>query len=104
MARHLHRLTGEQNLCMAGGVAYNCVANSRIRRELDYRQVFFQPAAGGAGTALGAALWLTNRRGGVPPRGVIRDVFPGPPVTQAGFRASLGRSRLYYYARADEGF
>ncbi len=102
MARHLHRLTGEQNLCMAGGVAYNCVANSRIRRELDYRQVFVQPAAGDAGTALGAALWLTNRRGGLPHREVMRDVFLGPQFTEADCRRSLDRVGLHYDVLTDD--
>ena len=102
MARHLHRLTGEQNLCMAGGVAYNCVANSRIRRELDYRQVFVQPAAGDAGTALGAALWLTNRRGGLPHREVMRDVSLGPQFTEEDCRRSLDRVGLHYDALTDD--
>lgn len=102
LARHLHRLTGEQNLCMAGGVVYNCVANSRIRRDLDYRQVFVQPAAGDAGTALGAALWLTNRRGGLLHREVMRDVFLGPQFTEEDCRRSLDRAGLHYDALTDD--
>jgi carbamoyltransferase len=57
MAEHAHRLTGERNLCLAGGVALNCVANGRIRREGPFDDVWIQPAAGDAGSALGAALW-----------------------------------------------
>jgi len=53
--RWLHDETGEENLCMAGGVALNCVANGRIRREGPFARRFIQPAAGDAGSALGAA-------------------------------------------------
>lgn len=56
MARTAHNLTGEANLCMAGGVALNAVANGRVLREGPFQQVWIQPAAGDAGGALGAAL------------------------------------------------
>src|SRR5205814_1179070 len=55
MARALHRETGMENLCLAGGVALNCVGNGRILREGPYRRVWIQPAAGDAGGALGVA-------------------------------------------------
>jgi hypothetical protein len=50
--RHLHRLTGEENLCMAGGVALNCVANGRILRESPFLRLWVQPASGDAGGSL----------------------------------------------------
>jgi carbamoyltransferase len=56
LARWLHEQTGEKVLTMAGGTALNCVANSRIWRETAFEEVWVQPAAGDAGTALGAAL------------------------------------------------
>jgi len=56
MARHAHKETGERNLCLAGGVALNCVGNGRILREGPFEHVWVQPAAGDAGGALGAAL------------------------------------------------
>jgi carbamoyltransferase len=56
MARHAHELTGERNLCLAGGVALNCVGNGRILREGPFDKIWIQPAAGDAGGALGAAL------------------------------------------------
>jgi carbamoyltransferase len=56
MARHVHRETGERNLCLAGGVALNCVGNGRILREGPFEKVWVQPAAGDAGGSLGAAL------------------------------------------------
>jgi len=55
-AIQLHRLTGEVNLCMAGGVALNCVANGKILRQAGFERLWVQPAAGDAGGALGAAL------------------------------------------------
>lgn len=56
LARHARELTGRKNLCMAGGVALNCVANGRILREKIFDEIWIQPAAGDAGGALGAAL------------------------------------------------
>lgn len=56
MAQHVHRETGEKNLCLAGGVALNCVGNGRILREGPFEKVWIQPAAGDAGGAIGAAL------------------------------------------------
>jgi len=56
MARHVRKQTGETNLCLAGGVALNCVANGRILRERIFDDVWIQPAAGDAGGAVGAAL------------------------------------------------
>ncbi len=56
MARHVHRETGEKRLCLAGGVALNCVGNGRILREGPFEEIWIQPAAGDAGGALGAAL------------------------------------------------
>jgi len=67
MARHAHRETGEKNLCLAGGVALNCVGNGRILREGPFERIWIQPAAGDAGGSLGAALsvwhqYLGNER------------------------------------------
>jgi len=57
IAGSLHERTGSRNLCMAGGVALNCVANGRIVNETGFEQLFIQPAAGDDGGALGACLW-----------------------------------------------
>lgn len=61
MARHAHRETGMQNLCMAGGVALNCVANGRLLREGPFKRIWIQPAAGDAGGALGVAFAVYHR-------------------------------------------
>ena len=67
MARYLHKVTGKENLCLAGGVALNCVGNGRILREGPFKNIWIQPASGDAGAALGAALlvwhkYLGNKR------------------------------------------
>ena len=56
-ARHAHKITGQKNLTLAGGVALNCVANGRILRDGPFENIWIQPAAGDAGGALGAALF-----------------------------------------------
>lgn len=61
IARHARELTGAKNLCMAGGVALNCVGNGAILREAGFDRCFFQPAAGDAGGALGAALTVWHQ-------------------------------------------
>jgi carbamoyltransferase len=61
MARAVHRATGLDNLCLAGGVALNCVANGRLLREGPFSQVWIQPAAGDAGGALGVAQLIWHR-------------------------------------------
>jgi carbamoyltransferase len=77
LARWLHDQTGDRVLTMAGGTALNCVANSRIWRETPFEEVWVQPAAGDAGTSLGAALQLSADAG----------VLPAPMPS-----AALGRS------------
>src|SRR5262249_19955402 len=66
MARHVHKETGEKNLCLAGGVALNCVGNGRILREGPFANLWIQPAAGDAGGALGAALSVWHQYLGNP--------------------------------------
>ncbi len=58
IADHLHQQTGERNLCIAGGVGLNCVANGRLLRESKFENVWVQPAAGDSGAAVGAAMFV----------------------------------------------
>lgn len=62
MACHVHERTGETNLCLAGGVALNCVATGKLSCDGPFKRVWTQPAAGDAGGALGAALWFWHQR------------------------------------------
>ncbi len=61
MTAFAHRETGMRDLCLAGGVALNCVGNGRILREGPFEQIWIQPAAGDAGGALGVALSIWHR-------------------------------------------
>jgi carbamoyltransferase len=61
MARHVRKETGERDLCLAGGVALNCVANGKILKERIFDRIWIQPAAGDAGGALGAALYAWHQ-------------------------------------------
>ena len=80
--RYLHDLVPSANLCLAGGVALNCVANGRLAREGPFERLFVQPAAGDAGSSLGAAalahVRLTGRR---PAVGPLEHVYLGPSFT-----------------------
>jgi carbamoyltransferase len=77
MARHVRRETGEQNLCLAGGVALNCVGNGRILREGLFKNIWVQPASGDAGGALGAAVSVWHQYLGQPRHGSSRDRMQG---------------------------
>lgn len=84
MVRHLHRRVPVESLCMAGGVALNCVANGRIRREGPFRRLFIPPAPGDSGGALGAAALVharrTRRR---PAQKRLAEAHLGPAYTPA---------------------
>lgn len=95
LGRELSRLTKARTLCMAGGVAYNCVANSRVRRELEFERIFVQPAAGDSGAALGAALWLTARRGALTNRQIMQAAYWGPEFTVEACNAAARRANLH---------
>ena len=76
-ARTAHRLTGSRNLCLAGGVALNCVGNGVIRREGPFERIWIQPAAGDSGGALGVALFIWHQLLG-------RERRPAPADSQRG--------------------
>src|SRR5437764_5381290 len=79
LAGLLHGATGADNLCLAGGVALNCVMNARLRDRGPFRQVWVQPASGDAGTSLGAALWVdTVARGNGHEHFRMDHAFLGP--------------------------
>jgi len=103
LARSAKQLTGEKNLCLAGGVALNCVANGRILREKIFDNIWIQPAAGDAGGALGAALAAWHDAGG--PRATRGDdamqgSLLGPGYSDAEIEAVL-KERGAVYKRLD---
>jgi carbamoyltransferase len=94
MARTVHRETGMENLCLAGGVALNCVGNGRILREGPFKRLFIQPAAGDAGGALGVAqlVWhrhLKQPRTVVPGQDAMKGAYLGPGYSDAEIEAFL---------------
>jgi len=96
MVRDLHQRTHLEDLCMAGGVALNCVANGRVIREGPFKNLWVQPAAGDAGGAIGAALFAQNCVLGEP-RGFRMDhAFWGPHFSDDEIRAFLDARRLPY--------
>jgi carbamoyltransferase len=95
LATWLREASGAENLCMAGGVALNCVMNARIRDAGLYRNVWVQPAAGDAGTALGAALW-TDWRQRKTRSWRMDHAFLGPDYPDAEIEEFLRRGKLRY--------
>ncbi len=97
MANHVHAETRQENLCLAGGVALNCVGNGRILREGQFKNIWIQPAAGDAGGALGAALliwyqYLNQPRKILPGEDAQKGSCLGPQYTDEEVEAFI-RSR-----------
>ena len=93
----LHDKTQSDNLCMAGGVALNCVMNSRIRDRGRFKNIWVQPAAGDAGTALGAALWVDSRERESESRNYeMTHAFLGPGFSDEEIEQFLIWSKLPY--------
>jgi len=106
LARQAREVTGEANLCLAGGVALNCVANGLILREKIFDHIWIQPAAGDAGGALGAALAVWHARLGDQPRGCdgqdrMQHALLGPEYSEAEVESVL-RSHHAVYERFDD--
>lgn len=102
MVGSLHRLSGADDLCLAGGVAFNCVANGRLLREGPFRRIYVQPAAGDAGTALGAALAVYHRLSGAPRGTVMSHAYLGPEFSDEAQREALERRGLRPVRLADD--
>ncbi|MGH9868203.1 MAG: carbamoyltransferase family protein [Candidatus Polarisedimenticolia bacterium] len=95
-ARDLNRRTGLTRLCMAGGVALNCVANGRVQRETPFKDIFIQPAAGDAGGAVGVAAWIYHTLQRQPRRRVWEHAYLGPEYSSDEVRAYLDRQGQAY--------
>jgi carbamoyltransferase len=90
LATRLKELTGSDNLCLAGGVALNCVGMGRLLNHGPFDGVFVQPLAHDGGTALGAALWVAREHGRVSDRFVMADPYIGSvPATPAQIDAAI---------------
>ena len=105
-AHHLHETTGMKNLCLAGGVALNCVGNGRLLREGPFDDIWIQPAAGDAGGALGTALFiwhqlLDNPRT-VAPTDAQKGSLLGPRFHTEAIRQFLDERRIPYHEVEEE--
>jgi len=107
LARTLHRETGMENLCLAGGVALNCVGNGRILREGPFKGIWIQPAAGDAGGAVGAALSAWHQFEGQPRQNngtvdKMHGAFLGPSLSNEEIEQFLSRWEAPYVRLSDE--
>ena len=107
MARHIHKETGFKNLCLAGGVALNCVGNGRILREGPFENIWIQPAAGDAGGALGAALfawyqYLENNRIANNKKDSQKGSYLGPEFENGYISDYLKKNNIPYIELTDE--
>jgi carbamoyltransferase len=101
MARHLHGQTGLTKLCLAGGVALNCVANFKVLQATPFEEIFVQPAAGDAGGALGAALYAHHVLLGHPRRFVMDHAYWGKTYGEAEIADAL-REGGWAFTRLDD--
>ncbi|GAB3491995.1 carbamoyltransferase C-terminal domain-containing protein [Spirosoma knui] len=93
----LHERTGADSLCMAGGVALNCVMNARLRDRGPFKNIWVQPAAGDSGTALGAAMWVDAQQRQSNERVYeMEHAYLGPAYTDAEIERFLQWSKLPY--------
>lgn len=101
MVRHLNAKTGLTDLCMAGGVALNCVANGRVLRETPIKRLFVQPAAGDAGGAVGVAHYIYNSLERKPRSRAWTHSFLGPEYDDGEIQEYLDSVGARYVKVAD---
>jgi carbamoyltransferase len=99
MLRKLAIKTGSKNVCLAGGVAFNCVANGKIFDSTPFEQVYVHPAAGDAGLAVGAAFHVWHQILGKPRSFEMKHVYWGPGYSTAEVRTAINES-----AASHDGF
>ncbi|MEJ7618335.1 MAG: carbamoyltransferase C-terminal domain-containing protein [Pyrinomonadaceae bacterium] len=102
LLKGLGEQTGEENLCLAGGVAFNSVMNGRIMTESAFKRFFIQPAAGDAGCSLGAASLIYHRLLKKPRRFRMQHAYYGPGFTSEQCAAALAAADLKYETLPDE--
>jgi len=102
LATHVRRETGSSNLCIAGGVGLNCVANWRILQESGFKNVFIQPAAGDSGGALGTAFYIYNTVLGNPRTFRMDHAMWGPGYSEEEIRAALDQAEAVYESVDEE--
>ena len=94
MLKKLAAATGLKSVCLAGGVAFNCVANGKIFESTPFERVYVQPAAGDAGLAVGAAYYVWHQKLGKPRSFAMEHAYWGPGFTAGEIRAAMEASGL----------
>ena len=94
MLRGLHAKTKQKSVCLAGGVAFNCVANGKIFDKTPFEKIFVQPAAGDAGLAIGAAYFVHHQILGLPRTFAMEHAYWGPGYPHEKIRAAVDSSNL----------
>jgi len=107
MARHVRKETGQKNLCLAGGVALNCVGNGRILREGIFDNIWIQPSAGDAGSAMGAAIfawyqYLDNKRIADNKKDFQQGSYLGPEFGSDYILNYLNKNNMPYLELTDD--
>ncbi|MCX5693726.1 MAG: hypothetical protein NT014_01120, partial [Candidatus Omnitrophica bacterium] len=102
IANNLYQKSGKKKLCLAGGVALNCLANSRILNETPYEEIFIQPAAGDSGAAMGAALYVYHCLLNKPREFILKHAYWGKEYIQAEIDAFLISKGINYQLVEDE--
>jgi len=98
----IYEMTGEENLCMAGGVAFNSVMNGRIFHETKFKRFFVQPAAGDAGCSVGSAFYVWNQILGCPRSFIMEHAYYGPGYSNEECRIALDSASIPYQTLPDE--
>jgi carbamoyltransferase len=98
----VRRQTGKTAVCLAGGVALNCVANGMIFERTDFRNVYIQPAAHDAGTSIGAALFVQHQELKLPRSFEMRHVYYGPEYSDSEILHNLEATGCKYHKLAEE--
>ena len=94
LLRKLHQRSKQKAICLAGGVAFNCVANGKIFTETPFEKVYVQPAAGDAGLAVGAAFFVEHQILGRPRQFVMEHAYWGPGYSPAQMRSALASAGM----------
>jgi carbamoyltransferase len=97
LLNHVQKQTRLKAVCLAGGVALNCVANGMIFEKTDFRDVYIQPAAHDAGTSIGAALYVNHATLNRPRRFIMRHVYYGPQYDDADIKPVLDDAGTTYH-------
>jgi carbamoyltransferase len=102
LVKQIKEMTGEENLCMAGGVAFNSVMNGRIFHETPFKNFFVHPAAGDAGCSLGAAYYVWHQILDKPRKYVMNNSYWGPKFSNEECQKALDAAGLKYETLPDE--